>query len=100
MNAALQTPFDSVENAHDYVRLLNEAIAEAKSDIAADLAVAVKAKSQRRAQALQIVQFKLEKLEQHLKTSSRLLNDLRSLRRLLLEERLEPSTTSGEDPAA
>ena len=46
-----------------------------------------------------IVQFKLEKLEQHLKTSSRLLNDLRSLRRLLLDERLEPSA-SREDPAA
>jgi hypothetical protein len=37
------------------------------------------------------VQFKLDKLEQHLKTSSRLLNDLRTLRRLLLEERLGPS---------
>jgi uncharacterized membrane protein YccC len=99
MNAGLQTPFDSVENAHDYVRLLGEAIAEAKSDIAADLAEAMRAKSERRAQALQIVQFKLDKLEQHLKTSSRLLNDLRSLRRLLLEERLERSTP-GEDPAA
>jgi hypothetical protein len=99
MNAALQTPFDSVENAHDYVRLLGEAIAEAKSEIEADLAVAAKAKSERRVQALQIVQFKLDKLEQHLKTSSRLLNDLRSLRRLLLDQRLEPSA-SGEDPAA
>jgi hypothetical protein len=45
------------------------------------------------------VQFKLEKLEQHLKTSSRLLNDLRTLRRLLLDERLE-SSASGKDPAA
>jgi formiminotetrahydrofolate cyclodeaminase len=100
MNAALQTPFDSVENAHDYVRLLSEVIAEAKSDVAADLSAATEAKSERRVQALRIVQFKLDKLEQHLKTSSRLLNDLRSLRRLLLEERLEPSATSGEDPAA
>jgi hypothetical protein len=99
MNAALQTPFDSVENAHDYVRLLGEAIAEAKSEIEADLALAAKARSERRVQALQIVQFKLDKLEQHLKTSSRLLNDLRSLRRLLLDQRLEP-TASGEDPAA
>ena len=99
MTTPLQTPFDSVENAHDYVRLLGEAIAEAKRDIAADLAVATKARSERRMQALQIVQFKLDKLEQHLKTSSRLLNDLRTLRRLLLDERLE-STASGEDPAA
>ncbi len=99
MEAPLQTPFDTVENAHDYVRLLGEAIAEAKSEIEADLAVAAETNSERRVQALQIVQFKLDKLEQHLKTSSRLLNDLRSLRRLLLEERLEPSA-SGEDPAA
>lgn len=91
MKPPLQTPFDSVENAHDYVRLLGEAIAEAKSEIEADLAVAAKTKSERRVQALQIVQFKLDKLEQHLKTSSRLLNDLRSLRRLLLDERLEPT---------
>jgi uncharacterized membrane protein YccC len=91
METPLQTPFDSVENAHDYVRLLGEAIAEAKSDVAADLAVATRTRSERRMQALQIVRFKLDKLEQHLKTSSRLLNDLRTLRRLLLEERLEPA---------
>ncbi|HSZ62474.1 MAG TPA: hypothetical protein VK828_11785 [Terriglobales bacterium] len=88
MNSRLQTPFDTVENAHHYVQLLVEAIAEAKSEIATDLDLATKAKLERRVQAMQIVQFKLDKLEQHLKTSSRLLNDLRSLRRLLLEERL------------
>jgi hypothetical protein len=84
----LQTPFDSVENAHDYVRLLTEALAESKGDIASDLQVAERDKLDRRVQALQIVQFKLDKLEQHLQASSRLLNDLRTLRRLLLEERV------------
>jgi Zn-dependent oligopeptidase len=98
LKTPLQTPFDSIENAHDYVRLLGEAIAEAKSEIEAGLAEAAKTKSERRVQALQIVQFKLNKLEQHLKTSSRLLNDLRSLRRLLLEERLEHATESLETP--
>ena len=96
----LQTPFDSVENAHHYVRLLVETIDEAKSEIAADLAAAPQAKSQRRLQALQIVQFKLDKLEHHLKTSSRLLNDLRTLRRLLLDERPEPAAKTGQDSAA
>jgi hypothetical protein len=85
----LQTPFDSVENAHEYVRLLVEAIAEAKSEIEADTAAAAGSRSDRRLEALRIVQFKLDKLEQHLKTSSRLLNDLRTLRRLLLDERPE-----------
>jgi formiminotetrahydrofolate cyclodeaminase len=99
LKTPLQTPFDTVENAHQYVRLLVEAIAEAKNEIAADLGTAAQAKSERRVEALRVVQFKLDKLEQHLKTSSRLLNDLRTLRRLLLDERPEPST-AGQDSAA
>jgi hypothetical protein len=99
MTTPLQTPFDTVENAHQYVRLLAEAILEAKGEIAADLAASTTAKSDRRTQALQIVQFKLDKLEQHLRTSSRLLNDLRSLRRLMLDERLV-AVKVGNDPAA
>ncbi len=95
MSSHLQTPFDTVENAHQYVRLLSEAIAEAKSEIATDLGLAAKNKPDRRVQALQIVQFKLDKLEKHLQISSRLLNDLRTLRRLLLDER-----PAGHDSAA
>jgi len=97
----IQTPFDTVENAHQYVRLLAESITEAKNEIAADLAAAADhAHSERRRQALQIVQFKLDKLEQHLQSSSRLLNDLRTLRRLLLEERSEPATSSPDRDSA
>ena len=99
MNTRLQTPFDTVENAHDYVRLLVEAIAEAKSEIAADLDAPAKTQPQRRVEALRLVQFKLDKLEQQLQSSSRLLNDLRTLRRLLFDERPE-STSAGQDPAA
>jgi hypothetical protein len=77
------------------VRLLVEAITEAKNEIATDLDSATQAKLERRAQALQIVQFKLDKLEKHLQISSRLLNDLRTLRRLLLDERVP-----GQDSAA
>lgn len=99
MSDSLQTPFDSLENAHQYVRLLGEAILEAKSEITTDLDVAARSKLERRVQALQIVQFKLEKLEKHLQTSSRLLNDLRTLRRLLLEERVEPAPV-GKNSAA
>ena len=99
MKAPLQTPFDTVENAHQYVRLLVEAIAEAKSEIAADLGAAAQAQPERRVEALRLVQFKLDKLEQHLQNSSRLLNDLRTLRRLLFDERPE-STPAGKDSAA
>jgi hypothetical protein len=99
LNTRLQTPFDTVENAHDYVRLLVEAIAEAKSEIATDLAGDPKAHPQRRVEALRLVQFKLDKLEQQLQSSSRLLNDLRTLRRLLFDERPE-SIPTGKDSAA
>ena len=91
MSGRTQTPFDSVENAQQYVRLLLDAIIEAKQEIDADLAAATDSRLERRLQALQLVQFKLSKLENHLQNSSRLLNDLRTLRRLLLDERAEPA---------
>jgi hypothetical protein len=91
-----ETPFDSLENAHEYVRLLAEAIAEALGEIESDIAKAVESKSERRLQALRLVQYKLGKLEHHLRNSSRTLNDLRTLRRLLLEERSEPDSVRSE----
>ena len=100
MSIPLQTPFDTVENAHQYVRLLGEAIAEAKNEIATDIGAATQNNSERRLEALQLVQFKLDNLEKHLQSSSRLLNDLRTLRRLLFDERPEPLLTSAKDPAA
>jgi len=96
----VQTPFDSVENAQQYVRLLLDAIVEAKQDIDADLASATEARLDRRLQALQLVQYKLDKLELHLQNSSRLLNDLRTLRRLLLDERSEPAASHSEHEPA
>ena len=37
---AVQTPFDSVENAQSYIQLLIETLVEAKREIAADAASA------------------------------------------------------------
>jgi hypothetical protein len=99
LNRPPQSPFDSVENAHQYVRLLVEAIAEAKSEIAADLDADAQAQPERRLEALRLVQFKLDKLEQHLQSSSRLLNDLRTLRRLLFDERPEPEPATQDSDA-
>ena len=94
MSAPVQTPFDSVENAQQYVRLLLDVIVEAQQDIDADLAAAAGARLERRLQALQLVQFKLNRLEHHLRSSGRVLNDLRTLRRLLLEERADPAAVN------
>ena len=91
-----ETPFDTIENAQEYVQLLLETISEARKEIAADLKAAEHSKLTRRVDALRVVEYKMEKLEQHLHSSSRDLNDLRTLRRLLLEERLY---VSGEKTA-
>lgn len=60
---------------------------EARNEIAADIAAMNGSGTERRLEALRLVQFKLDKLEQYLRNSGRLLNDLRTLRRLLLDER-------------
>jgi hypothetical protein len=87
VDAPPELPFDTVDGAHEYVRLLAEAIAEAEASIQEDLATAREQGAARRVEALQIVAFKLEKLRVHVTSSRRILNDLRSLRRLLLSER-------------
>src|SRR5690242_9538810 len=87
--SATETPFDSVENAQAYIQLLIEALAEAKKEVADDAQSARasrSARSERRLQALRLVEYKLHRLEHHLSTSGRMLNDLRRLRRLLLDE--------------
>jgi hypothetical protein len=84
--SAVQTPFDSVENAQAYIQLLIETLVEAKKEVAADAAASRSARSERRLQALRLVEYKLHRLEHHLTVSGRMLNDLRRLRRLLLDE--------------
>jgi len=87
-----ETPFDSIEGSQEYVALLAEAIEEARQDVDADIAVAISEGAERRREALQLVNYNLAKLTLHITTSRRILNDLRTLRRLLLAERLgEPA---------
>jgi hypothetical protein len=82
-----ETPFDSIEGSQEYVALLAEAIEEARKDVDADIAVAISEGAERRREALQLVGYNLAKLTLHITTSRRILNDLRTLRRLLLAER-------------
>lgn len=82
-----ETPFDNIESGQEYVDLLLEAIQEAQRDVDAEIAVTAGRESERRRQALQLVAHNLGKLSMHVSKSRRILNDLRTLRRLLLEER-------------
>ena len=86
----METPFDNIEGSHQYVDLLAEAIEEAKRDVEAEIAIAETEGAERRKQALLLVSYNLLKLTTHMTTSRRILNDLRTLRRLLLAERPVP----------
>ena len=87
MDYQAETPFDSIEGSHEYVAMLAEALDEARRDVEAEVAAAERDGADRRKQALLLVSYNLAKLNLHITTSRRILNDLRSLRRLLLAER-------------
>jgi hypothetical protein len=82
-----ETPFDNIESAQQFVELLIEAIEESRHDVDADIARAESNRLGRQKQALKLVSNNLTKLSQYMTTSLRILNDLRTLRRLLLVER-------------
>ena len=93
MNHAIETTFDSIESAHEFVGLLTAAVIEAKRDIEADVQKESDSKFPRRLEALRLALYNVEKLEFHVNKSHRILNDLRSLRRLLFEERSTETLT-------
>jgi hypothetical protein len=82
-----ETPFDSIEGSYQYVDMLAEAIEEARRDVEEEVALAEKESADRRKQGLLLVSYNLAKLESHITTSRRILNDLRTLRRVLMSER-------------
>jgi hypothetical protein len=82
-----ETPFDNIESAQEYVNYLLEATQEAHKQIETEIERAADVKLARRRQALQLVSYKLAKLESHITVSRHILKDLKTLRRLLLEER-------------
>ena len=87
MSFKAETPFDNIESAQQFVELLIEAIEESRRDVDADIARTESNRSERQKQALQLVSDNLAKLSHHMTIGHRILNDLRTLRRMLLEER-------------
>jgi hypothetical protein len=80
------SPFDTIESAHSFVQFLAATLSESKQELSAEVACQAGDPNRRR-DALLVAMYNLERLEYHLTRSARLLNDLRSIRRLLLEER-------------
>ena len=100
MHPGAGSPFESIESAHDFVNLLSETVMEAKKEIDTDIQKELGSKVPRRVEALRMVSYSLEKLALHLKKSCRILNDLRSLRRLLVAERSAPARPAQPKPAS
>ena len=92
------TTFGSIEGAAEYLGLLLESVNEARVDLEAEAALSSAPGMERRRQAIQLAVYKLSQLKQHLATSHRLLNDLRSIRRLLFAERQPPAPFEAEAP--
>jgi hypothetical protein len=90
------TPFDNIESAHEYLQLLGEAVDQSVRDSADDLDAC---RSDRQRDALRLVTYKLTQLRTHLTAGSRILNDLRTLRRLLLNQRTHAEDVHGDAPA-
>lgn len=88
MKSQANDPFGTIESAHDFVTLLAAAVSQAKADLQVDVdRESASEDLSRRVDALRMALYNVEKLEVHLNRSGRILNDLRTLRRLLFEER-------------
>ena len=84
----IEQPFESIESAHDYMNILATTILDVMGELQRDRDRALRDGEQRRAQAIDLAIFKLKMLSCYVFKSRRALNDLRILRRLILNERL------------
>ena len=89
----MEDQFETLESAQEFVALLAKTVAEAKRDLESDVQRESASNVSRRLDALRIALYGLGKLELHVNRTRRILNDLRTLRRLLFEERGSSSAT-------
>ena len=76
-------PFNTIENAQEFLALLGATIDQALGEVHEELAACATLQQQRRMDAWQVVLYTTAKLSSHVAASRRLLNDLRTLRNLL-----------------
>jgi len=89
MNSEAVAAFQSIESAQDYLGLLAQVILESQQAVHTDIQANVESDRPRTVEALRLIGYNLEKLASHIKTSRRILNDLRMLRRILQQRGLE-----------
>ena len=89
-NTSNENPFDSIESAHDFMNILAETVLEAMKDLHRDHMAAIQENQERTAKALELALYKTRMLNCYVTKSRRTLNDLRIIRRLILNERMTP----------
>ena len=80
-------PFNSIESAQAFMDLLAETIVDTMKDLNGHHQEALRENEERRAQAVELALFKLKTMNCYVHKTRRALNDLRLLRRLILNER-------------
>ena len=86
MNTENMSPFATIESAQEYIALLIQAISESQEAVANDIQTQSASGSARHLEALNLIGYNLDKLNMYVKRSRRILNDLRTLRRLMHEK--------------
>jgi hypothetical protein len=84
----IEQPFDSIESAHEYMNILAATILEVMGELKQDHEQALREGEERKAKAIELAIYKLKTLGCYVYKSRRALNDLRTLRRLILNERM------------
>ena len=87
METQYMAPFETIESAQEYIALLIQAVSDSQKTVAADVRAQAPTASRRRLETLNLIVYNLDKLSVHVKRSHRILNDLRTLRRLLHSKR-------------
>jgi len=90
MTVEREQPFDSIESAYDYMNILAETMMGVMKDLHRDYQIALQEGETRRARAIELALYKSKNLTCYVTKSRRTLNDLRTIRRLILNERMTP----------
>ncbi len=84
----IEQPFDSIESAQDFMNVLAATLLDVAKELGAHRKTALEDGHKRRAEGIDLALFKVKMLNCYVHKSRIALNDLRTLRRLIMNERL------------
>jgi hypothetical protein len=91
----IDRPFESIESAQEFMNVLAAVILDVMQELNAARTAASQDGEQRRERALELATYQLKMLARYVHKSRRALNDLRILRRLIMNERLTVENVIG-----